>query len=92
MLRALMANGGHGGLALAEAVQCRKRSLPLAVSLRTPVLAFATFAAAFVTPRRSAVLVQAARQSTYHPDPDEGYCPGEEASACAASHQVRRTP
>jgi hypothetical protein len=55
-----MADGGHGDLALAEAVQCRKRSLPLAVSLRTPVLAFATFAAAFGRPRRSAVRVQAA--------------------------------
>ena len=92
MLRALMADGGHGDLALAAAVQCLKRSLPFAVSLRTPALAFTTFVAAFVTPRRSAVLVQAARQSTYHPNPDEGYCPGEEDSACAASHRVRRTP
>jgi hypothetical protein len=50
MLRALMADGGHGDLALAAAVQCRQCSLPLAVSLRTPVLAFTTFAAAFVTP------------------------------------------
>ena len=92
MLRALMADGGHGDVALAEAVQCRTRFLPLAVSLRTPVLACATLAAAFGTPRCSAVLMQAARQSTYHPDPDEGCCPGEEASACAASHRVRRTP
>jgi|RhiMetStandDraft_8_1073273.scaffolds.fasta_scaffold03160_2 hypothetical protein len=92
MLRALMADGGHGDVALAEAVQCRKCFLPLAVSLRTPVLACATLAAAFGTPRCSAVLMQAARQSTYHPDPDEGCCPGEEASACAASHRVRRTP
>jgi len=92
MLRALMADGGHGDVALAEAVQCRKCFLPLAVSLRTPVLACATLAAAFGTPRCSAVLMQAARQSTYHPDPDEGCCPGEEASACAASHRIRRTP